>query len=139
MARRNRLTYWRSLKLLRVEEQEATAVSTTRTSIGTGGSGGGLNTWQTKTADYTMSAGDRIVIDTTDSARTLTLPASPTFSDEVYVLDAGNNAAVNNITIAANGSKILASDSDLTINVNRASIAMMYHSDSQGWILTSAF
>src|SRR6056300_2044310 len=41
MARRNRLTYWRSLKLLRVEEQEASAVSTTRTSIGTGGSGSG--------------------------------------------------------------------------------------------------
>ena len=100
--------------------------------------GGGLAAWQEKTADYTLSAGDRIVINTTDSARTLTLPASPSFSDEVSVIDGTGNAFNNNITIGRNGKKILAGDSDLIINVNRATVSLMYYNDSQGWILTSA-
>ena len=104
----------------------------------TSSSGSGLADWQKKTTDYTLSSGDRIAVNT-DSAWTLTLPASPTFSDEVYIIDAKGNAAVKNITVSGNGEKILASDSDLIINVNRASIAMMYYGDSQGWILTSTF
>jgi len=104
----------------------------------TASSGSGLATWQKKAADYTLSAGDRIAVNT-DSAWTLTLPASPTFSDEVYIIDAKGNAAVKNITVSGNGEKILSSDSDLIVNVNRASIAMMYYGDSQGWILTSTF
>lgn len=101
-------------------------------------SSSGLADWQKKSTDYTLSSGDRIAVNT-DSAWTLTLPASPTFSDEVYIIDAKGNAAVKNITVSGNGEKILASDSDLIINVNRASIAMMYYGDSQGWILTSTF
>lgn len=104
----------------------------------TSSSGSGLADWQKKSTDYTLSSGDRIAVNT-DSAWTLTLPASPTFSDEVYIIDAKGNAAVKNITVSGNGEKILASDSDLIINVNRASIAMMYYGDSQGWILTSTF
>jgi hypothetical protein len=73
-----------------------------------------------------------------DSARTLTLPASPSFSDEVSIIDGRGNAFNKNITIARNGKKILAADSDLIINVNRATVSLMYYNDSQGWILTSA-
>lgn len=98
----------------------------------------GPATWQKISANYTLSAGDRIAVNT-DSAWTMTLPASPTFSDEVYIIDATGNAAVKNITVSGNSQKILASDSDLVINVNRASVAMMFYGDSQGWILTSAF
>ena len=100
--------------------------------------GGGLSAWQKKSENYTLVAGDRIAVNT-DSAWTLTLPSTPTFNDEVYIIDATGNAALKNITVSGNGEKILASDSDLIVNVNRASIAMLFYGDSQGWILTSAF
>ena len=97
---------------------------------------GGLSPWVEKTSDYNLVAGDRIVVDTRDSAITLTLPASPSFSDEISIVDGTNYAATNNITVGRNGKKILASDSDFIINVDRASIEFMFYNDSQGWILT---
>ena len=103
-----------------------------------GGGGGGLSAWVEKTDAYTLVAGDRIVLDTRDSALSLTLPASPTFSDEVSIIDGTNYAATNNVTISGNGKKILASDSDFVINIDRASIDLMFYNDSQGWILTKA-
>ena len=103
-----------------------------------GGGGGGLSAWVEKTDAYTLVAGDRIVLDTRDSALSLTLPASPTFSDEVSIMDGTNYAATNNVTISGNGKKILASDSDFVINIDRASIDLMFYNDSQGWILTKA-
>jgi len=102
------------------------------------GGGGGLSAWVEKTDAYTLVAGDRIVLDTRDSALSLTLPASPTFSDEVSIIDGTNYAATNNVTISGNGKKILASDSDFVINIDRASIDLMFYNDSQGWILTKA-
>ena len=102
------------------------------------GGGGGLSAWVEKTDAYTLVAGDRIVLDTRDSALSLTLPASPTFSDEVSIMDGTNYAATNNVTISGNGKKILASDSDFVINIDRASIDLMFYNDSQGWILTKA-
>ena len=103
-----------------------------------GGGGGGLSAWVEKTDAYTLVAGDRIVLDTRDSALSLTLPASPTFSDEVSIVDGTNYAATNNVTVSGNGKKILASDSDFVINIDRASIDLMFYNDSQGWILTKA-
>ena len=102
------------------------------------GGGGGLSAWVEKTDAYTLVAGDRIVLDTRDSALSLTLPASPTFSDEVSIIDGTNYAATNNVTVSGNGKKILASDSDFVINIDRASIDLMFYNDSQGWILTKA-
>ena len=102
------------------------------------GGGGGLSAWVEKTDAYTLVAGDRIVLDTRDSALSLTLPASPTFSDEVSIIDGTNYAATNNVIVSGNGKKILASDSDFVINIDRASIELMFYNDSQGWILTKA-
>ena len=102
------------------------------------GGGGGLSAWVEKTDAYTLVAGDRIVLDTRDSALSLTLPASPTFSDEVSIIDGTNYAATNNVIVSGNGKKILASDSDFVINIDRASIDLMFYNDSQGWILTKA-
>ncbi len=100
--------------------------------------GAGLSAWVEKTDAYTLVAGDRIVLDTRDAALSLTLPASPTFSDEVSIMDGTNYAATNNVTVSGNGKKILASDSDFVINIDRASIDLMFYNDSQGWILTKA-
>jgi len=67
--------------------------------------------WAIKTTTYTAAAGDRIFADTTSSAWTLTLPASPTEADEIFIADGGvtpssTGWAGNNLTIGRNGSTL---------------------------------
>jgi len=61
--------------------------------------------WALKTGAYTAVAGDGVMVDTSSSAITITLPISsgpPSLGDFVRVLDATGNAATNNITVARN-------------------------------------
>ena len=64
--------------------------------------------WDTtkKTASFTATSGDGFFVDTTSSALTVTLPASPSAGDIVAVADYAGTAGSNNITIARNGSNI---------------------------------
>ncbi len=61
--------------------------------------------YTTKTANYTASAGDRILANTSGGSFTITLPASPNTGDTVIVYDIAN-WETNNLTIARNGSTI---------------------------------
>ena len=80
------------------------------------------------------TAGDKLFIDTS-SAKTVTLPASASLGDEIRIIDVTGNAATNNITVARNGHKIQGAASDLTINVDRAGIGLVYYNAAQGWVL----
>ena len=82
-----------------------------------------------------LSAGDRVIVDTS-SPRTLTLPASAVMGDEVRVIDGTGQADTNNITINRNGHKISGQTTDLTINVARAALGLVYYNVSNGWVLT---
>jgi hypothetical protein len=59
-----------------------------------------------KTGAYTAVAGDYIPTDTTGGAFTVTLPASPSSGDEVFVFDTSTSWATNNLTVAGNGNTI---------------------------------
>jgi hypothetical protein len=89
-----------------------------------------------KTANYTLIAGDKIIVDTSSSALTMTLPASPTLGDEVSIIDGAGNAATNNITISRNGSNIEGTADDLTLDVDAAAFSLVYYNASRGWIFT---
>ena len=91
--------------------------------------------WALKTAAYTAVAGDGVMVDTSSSAITITLPGSASLGDFVRVLDATNNAASNNITVARNGHNIQGSAANLTIATNRAAIGLVYVNVAQGWVL----
>ena len=93
------------------------------------------NAW-TAPADSSISAaaGDKIIVDTS-AAKTITLPSSATLGDEIRIIDGTGNAATNNITVARNGHKIIGADSDLTININRAGLGLVYYNTTQGWLL----
>lgn len=94
------------------------------------------NAWSAPT-DSTVqaSAGDKLFIDVSSSAKTVTLPSSATMGDEIRIIDATGNAATNNITVGRNGHKIQGSATDLTININRAGIGLVYYNAAQGWVL----
>ena len=91
--------------------------------------------WALKSANYTAVAGDGVMVDTTSSAITITLPASGTLGDFVRILDVIGNAASNNITVGRNGHNIQGTAADLTIATNRAGIGLVYVNVAQGWVL----
>ncbi|BAQ88402.1 phage tail fiber-like protein [uncultured Mediterranean phage uvMED] len=94
----------------------------------------------TKTANYTASAGDRILADTSGGAFTITLPASPSAGDKIHVLDAAASFDNNNLTIARNGKKIQSATNDLTITTENTGIGLVFYNDTYGWrILVDAY
>lgn len=102
-----------------------------------GGSTGSTQTnWSSSTTNITMINSQKVLVDTTSSAVTLTLPASPTLGDEVRIIDAAGNAATNNITVARNGSNIMGLAEDFVININEAAFGLVYFNATRGWVLT---
>jgi len=101
-----------------------------------GDAGGGGISWQAvKTSNFNATAGEGYFIDTSGGAVTATLPASPTLGDEVSFIDYASTADTNNITIARNGSNILAAAEDLTVSTERAGFTLVFTDSTQGWIL----
>ena len=87
---------------------------------------------------YTAVNGDQLFVNTSatgiNTAVTITLPASPAVGDEVTIIDSGNFAASNNITIGRNSSNINGSAGDLVINTNSAAFTLVYANTARGWV-----
>jgi len=69
----------------------------------------------------------------TSSARTLTLPTSPTIGDEIQIFDASGNAGTNIITIANNGNKINGSIDSATLDFNGVAAVFVWTGSTYGW------
>ena len=86
---------------------------------------------------YTAVDGDQLLVDTSsggiNSSVTITLPASPAVGNEVHFIDSGNFFASNNLTISRNGSNILGSASNLTVNTNGTAFTLVYVNAARGW------
>ena len=54
--------------------------------------------------------------------------------DELRIIDGYGNAGTNNITLRST-KKIIASDSDLIIDINRSGVNLVYYNESNGWVL----
>ena len=80
--------------------------------------------WDTtaKTASFTAVSGNGYFVNTTSSAITLTLPASPSAGDIVAVSDYAGTTATNAITIARNGSNINGSAANISIEKNNSGV-----------------
>ena len=91
--------------------------------------------WLTKTGTYTAFAGDKIFVNTSSSAFTITLPASPSVGDEVRFLDLANTFDTNNLTVARNSEKIDGVTADLTVATEGAAFALVYSGSACGWKL----
>lgn len=76
-------------------------------------------------------------VNTTAGAVTLTLPATPNPGDFIKVTDIAGTFATNNCTLARNGQPIMRIADDMTISTNGASIRLVYHDATRGWLLES--
>jgi hypothetical protein len=99
---------------------------------------GGIS-WQStpKTSAFTAVAGEGYLVDTSSSAITVTLPSSPSFGDEISVIDYKGNAATNNITLGRNSLNIQGAASDYTLDTDNESLRLLYSGSTQGWVITS--
>ena len=91
--------------------------------------------WNTTSTNINASAGDKLFVDVSSGIVTVTLPNAPSMGDEVRIIDGEGNAATNNITVARNGSKIQAGDSDFIIDFDRAGVGFVYYNANNGWVL----
>jgi len=83
------------------------------------------------TTTISAVAGNHYVL-TAASLTTVTLPASPTISDTVYVTVA-NDLTTN--TVARNGNNIVGVAEDLILNNAYAAVQLRYSDATEGWIL----
>ena len=94
--------------------------------------------YYTVPANYTAVDGDQLFVNTSatgiNATATITLPASPSVGDEVTIIDSGNFAASNNITVDRNGSPINGDTSNLTVNTNSAAFTLVYANATRGWV-----
>ena len=93
--------------------------------------------WQAvQSTTFTATAKYGYFIDTSTTAITATLPASPTIGDFIQFIDYSGTFDTNNLTIARNGNKIQGDATDLTVSVERAGLTLIYTgSSTQGWLL----
>jgi hypothetical protein len=95
--------------------------------------------WQSvQTTGFTAVSGRGYPCNTTSSAFTITLPASPTAGNYIQIVDYAGTFATNNITLGANSNKINGSTENKVLTTNRESVTITYVDSTQGWVSTSA-
>lgn len=91
--------------------------------------------WKIIQTNYTATNNDRLMISTTVTAITVTLPLAPTFGDSVEFLDYGGSFGVNTATIARNNELIMGIPEDLVIDFPYAANTLIYAGIDEGWKL----
>jgi hypothetical protein len=93
----------------------------------------GLNVTAAKTATYTALAYDLVNANTTSSAFSVTLPASPVNGAIVGVIDMAGTFATNNLTLLPGAGATIESDTSLILDINSTYITLVYISATTNW------
>jgi hypothetical protein len=94
--------------------------------------------WQSvQTTGFTAVAGRGYPCNTTSSAFTVTLPASPSVGNTIQLVDYAGTFATNNLTLNPNGLKINSSTLNKVLNTAREGVTIVYVDSTQGWVATS--
>ena len=91
-----------------------------------------------KTTGFTAVNGLGYFCNTTSSAFTVTLPASPSAGNVVAISDYAATFATNNITVDPNGNKIAGSTLNKLLNTNGIAVTCVYVDSIEGWIITDS-
>ena len=102
---------------------------------------GGLGTdWQStiQTSNFAAEAGKGYFVNTTSGGVTLTLPSSPSFGDEISVVDYTGTFSTYNLTINANGNKIRRGQTNKVLNANNKAVKLVFTDSTEGWVVASS-
>jgi len=105
---------------------------------GTGWVGVDANPWTAKTGAYTAVNGDRLLVNTSGSAYTINLPASPVIGDTVKFVDAAGTFDINNLTIGRNGANIMGDSENMTVATANSAFSLVFYNTTYGWRLGEA-
>ena len=97
---------------------------------------GGVSWQAVVTGATTMVSGRGYFVNTTSSAFTMTLPASPSIGDYVRIIDYAGTFDSNTCTIGRNSQKIAGASADMTVTTERAGLELVFTDSTQGWLLT---
>jgi len=106
---------------------------------GSSGGGTGLTLQAVQTANFTATTGNLYPVNTTSSALTMTLPASPSAGATVQVFDYAGTWSTNKITINPNGSKFNGATNSVFGTQNGGSYVLTYTDATRGWVVTNGF
>jgi hypothetical protein len=84
---------------------------------------------------FTAASNDRIFVNTSAAACTITLPAAPQTGDQIRFLDLAGTFDTNNLTLARNGNKIMGLTENLILSTEDESIGIVYTGATYGWKL----
>jgi hypothetical protein len=82
---------------------------------------------------FDATANTRLLVDTTNGAVTVNLPASPATGDYVEFVDAAGKFDANNLTVGRNSLNIMGLAEDMTVAKLHASFRLVYANATQGW------
>lgn len=111
-------------------------VTTFGGSVMAGGSGGSSTpafAWNIASSNATMSANNGYFVDTSNAAKTMTLPSSATLGDTIRINDLAGTFGTNNLTVARNGHKIQGIAQDLLVDADQSSFGLVYSNSTYGW------
>jgi hypothetical protein len=86
---------------------------------------------------YTAVVNDRILADTSAGAFTITLPLNSSLlvNDTIQFIDVTSSFGTNAVTLDRNGSLIQGGTDNLDLDINGATITLMYSGPTYGWII----
>jgi hypothetical protein len=94
--------------------------------------------WQSvQTTGFTAVAGKAYPCNTTSSAFTVTLPASPSVGDTIILLDYAGTFDTNNLTVNPNSNKLEGSTDIQLLKGDREGVTLVYIDSTQGWLASS--
>lgn len=83
--------------------------------------------WSTANGSATVDSGSIYLVDTSSSAFTLTLPASPGTNVAIQFQDAKGTWGINNLTIDPNGKAIMGKSENMICSNNSQGFGLVYN------------
>ena len=88
-------------------------------------------------ANFSALVNMSYILNTSANAIVVTLPNTPSFGQQIGIIDGTGNASTNNITVYGNGSNIQGLNSNMLVTTSRAAFTLVYYDATQGWLLTN--